>query len=255
MKGIKFQRESSTKQTKFSLSLSPDGPEKTNLDILARKSGAMGKFRRNEMFDTRKPGRMLEKGGALLGAGVLIMATSGVSFPAAVTCSAIVIATTGVARAKAAVNDNVIHQEARAAFRRSKSVRKLENIVFPRRKASMGKNIKKYRTFAPEISDPRPTVPAPESSEVELRHASGDIGANTEEAMAANIDVEAYSVVHSEPSILSVPVLGTILNTVDDIAFRAERLSDQFSYRLITIIGVKHSSSSWVLLESFRRKS
>ncbi|PXF40473.1 hypothetical protein BWQ96_09822 [Gracilariopsis chorda] len=196
---------------------------------------------------------MLQKGGAVLGVGMLMMAISGLSLPTYITVSAVLVTTMGVTQARAAEMKGEIYQKAREAFRQSKSVRKLETIIKPSNTPATqrytGENKKSLKAA---FTDQFELVSVSMSSAQRTRKREivpKPVEVEPEDIIA--VDVEAFSVSRPEPSILSAPILGQVLNHTDEVAFAVEKLSDQLSYRLRSILGARQESSSWILLKSF----
>ncbi|KAI0565569.1 hypothetical protein FGB62_17g325 [Gracilaria domingensis] len=228
---------------------------RTKLSVSGRNGNDRSKLQNVEVIEAGKPSHVLQKGGAILGAGMFLMATSGISLPTAVTCSAIVITTVGVTQANAAVNETDIHQNARAVFRQSRTVRKLEKAIVSGRRAPKTKLSRKEDKTGLKVFHSKQGVFSPESSEAKARHFLKNYGARVKDEVIVDIDVQTYSVGHAEPTMLSVPVLGTLLNATDYAAYRIETTSGRLFSRLETVLGIRHNSTTWVLLNSFQRKS
>lgn len=195
---------------------------------------------------------MLETGGAVLGGGLLMMAVSGVSLPISMTCSAVFITMIGVTQARAGEMKGEIYQTAREAFRRSKSVRKLDNIIAQNKIAlAQGQNSETNLSKASFTAEYEVLSVSNSSAQRarrrELVTKPLEIGLED----IAVVDVEALSVSRPEPSILSTPILGQFLSNTDEVAFALEKLSDLLSYRLRPVLGARTKGNSWILLKSF----
>lgn len=177
-------------------------------------------------------------GAALFGAGTIISAVAGFPLSTIVSCSALVITCVTFAGGQARKSNGPIYGRAQQLFRRSESVRKLENFV-------------QNRAFPSDNGYSLPLARHgvhPKSSNPKLRE---DFVPDSEHEV---ITVDTSSRTQgSTPAILTVPVIGAILSWLDRFAFHVELTSVTIRRRTGLDIISDSKRNEWKPLRSFSK--
>lgn len=204
----------------------------------------------SEMLSNRGTG-FPRSGAIVLATGAVAAATMTMSIPSAITFSTLVVASMAFSSAKA-VTAAECQVYRRPNARQSRSLQNLEG-AFTKLTTTSVERAKEQRVTASSakqiIQGQKREMSRSVTNSFE---AAKKIAASTQ---SGTIETSSYTVLSSQPSILSTPVIGILLSCLDSVAFHMEKLIGTLLRRSTLKHSDLRSKSEWELLRSFQRGS